>query len=39
MLDVKESNKNDSIRKIISLSEIYDVIPGFAELIANLFLK
>jgi uncharacterized protein YceK len=39
MLDVKESNKNDSIRKIKSLSEIYDVIPEFAEQIANLFLK
>ena len=39
MLDVKESNKNDSIRKIKSLSEIYDVIPEFAEQVANLFLK
>ena len=39
MLDVKGSNKNDSIRKIKSLSEIYDVIPEFAEQIANLFLK
>ena len=39
MLDVKESNKNDSIRKIKSLSEIYNVIPEFAEQVANLFLK
>jgi len=30
---------NDSIKKIKSLSEIYDVIPEFAEQVANLFLK
>ena len=39
MLGVKDSNKNDSIKKIKLLSEIYNVIPEFAEQVANLFLK
>ncbi|SVD71624.1 uncharacterized protein METZ01_LOCUS424478 [marine metagenome] len=39
MLGVKDSNKSDSIKKIKSLSEIYNVIPEFAEQVANLFLK
>ena len=39
MLGVKDSDKIDSIKKIKSLSEIYNVIPEFAEQVANLFLK
>ena len=39
MLGIKDSKKSDSIKKIKSLSEIYDVIPEFAEQVANLFLK
>ena len=39
MLGVKDSNKNDSIKKIKLLSEIYNVIPEFAEQVANLLLK
>jgi len=39
MLGVKDSDKIDSIKKKKSLSEIYNVIPEFAEQVANLFLK
>ena len=39
MLGVKDSDKIDSIKKIKSLSEIYNVIPEFAEQVTNVFLK
>ena len=39
MLKIEESNRSVSIKKIKSLSEVYTIIPYFAEHVANYFLK
>jgi len=39
ILKIEDSNRSESIKKIKSLSEIYTIIPDFAEQVANYFIK
>ena len=39
MLGIEDSNRSDSIKKITSLSEVYTIIPEFAEHVISYFLK
>jgi len=39
MLKIEDSNRSESIKKIKSLSEVYTIIPDFAEQVANYFIK
>jgi len=39
ILKIEDSNRSESIKKIKSLSEVYSVIPEFAEQVTNYFLK
>ena len=39
MLKIEDSNRSESIKKIKSLSEVYTIIPDFAEQVTNYFLK
>ena len=39
MLKIKDEDKEDSIKKMQQLSELYSEIPEFAEQVADYFLK
>jgi len=39
MLKVADSKRTESVKKIKALSEVYTIIPDFAEQVANYFIK